>query len=347
MHESVKLLEQRCLASPDFVRSLAFESLQPVATVLQFADCIFITGVGASEGPARLLASCLLGQHRHVRFIPLSGLIAGDHRPWLPSSGSSRLVVFSQALSPNAQMALDAGKEFTTTILFCGPNVRVDETASVIPAKQLIVIRHPPESEMGFLVRVTGPAVASAMALALAELVTSQSTNDELRARLHQCANAMETQLHAGLADVDFVQHPPTFLVYGIDGVERNHLLRWTLLECLDKHDPSSWELLAFAHGAFQNIFDTSRTLLLPRALDDAALDPLVERLRVMLSQTRHTLIELRSELPRPWCLLEHLAAVQALMLGYLRQNPRDLNTWPGHGRDGALYTLDRLPGSE
>jgi len=325
---------------------LTFETLRPVATVLEFADCIFITGIGASEGPARLLASCLLGLRKHVRFIPLSGLITGDHRPWLTSSGPSRLIIFSQALSPNAQMALDIGKEFTTTILICGPDVHVDDVSQEVPARRLMVIRHPPEQETGFLMRVTGPAVASAMALALADRVTGQFTNDELRARLHHCADAMEKRLHHPPSDVDFVEHPPAFLVNGIDGVERNQLLRWTLLECLDKHDPSLWDLLSFAHGAFQNTFEASRTLILLRSSMDAAMEPLVDRLREMLGQTRHTLVDIPSELPRPWCVLEHFAAVQALMLEHLRKHPRDLRAWPGRGCDGALYRLDTLPPS-
>lgn len=346
MHESVKLLEQRCFASPDLVRGLDIETLQPAATVLQVAECIFITGIGASEGPARLLASCLVGPDKHVRFIPLSGLITGDHRPWLTSNGPSRLVIFSQALSPNAQMALDAGKDFTTTILVCGPDVIVDDAAREIPAERLMVIRHPPEKETGFLMRVTGPSVASAIALALADLVTKQSTHDALRARLLQCAEAMEKRLQTIAPDVNLVECPPAFLVYGIDGVPRNHLLRWTLLECLDKHDPSSWDLLSFAHGAFQNIFTMSRTLILPRSSLDRAIDPLVDRLREMLGQTRHTLVDLSSDLPRPWCVLEHLTAVQALMVEHLQKNPRDLCTWPGRGCDGALYRLDKLPPS-
>ncbi len=344
MHESVKLLERRCFASPDLVRGLAIETLQQVATVLRFADCIFTTGIGASEGPARLLASCLFGPHKHVRFIPLSGLIAADHTAWITESRTSVLVIFSQALSPNARIALEASFNFSTTILICGAEVSVDESIQSILGNRLHVIRHPPEEESGFLMRVMGPAAASAIALGLAALATTEQTVTEVRDELVACADAMEKRLHSRLPESNFVERPPAFLLYGADGVERNHLLRWTLLECLDQYDPPSWDVLSFAHGAFQNIFDASRTLILPRALDDVALLPLFDRLRDMLGQTRHTLVDIPSELRRPWCVLEHLAAVQALMLEHLRQNPRDLHEWPGRGRDGALYTLDKLP---
>lgn len=337
-HESVDLLQQRCFASPDILRGLEVKTFQHVATLLEKGAVVFTTGIGASEGPARLLASCLSSQHRSAQFIPLSGLLAGDHRAWMNDGKNSRLVVFSQALSPNAQMALDAGKEFATTVLVCGPDVRVESTRSYE------VIRHPPTGETGFLVRVTGPAVASAIALILAEMVTRHSSHDAVQSTLQQCADAMEKTLQAPALNVDFMQEPPAFLVCGKDGVEQNHLLRWTLLECMDKHDPSLWDLLSFAHGAFQNIFDTSRTLILPRSTVDVALEPLVTRLRDMLGQTRHTLLDVPSDLPRPWCVLEHIAMVQALVLGHLRRYPRDLGNWPGRGCDGALYTLDKLP---
>jgi hypothetical protein len=338
MHESVKLLEERCFASPDIIRGLDVKTFQHVATLLETGAVVFTTGIGASEGPARLLASCLSSPHRVVHFIPLSGLLAGDHRAWIKDCNNSRLVVFSQALSPNAQMALEAGKEFVTTVLVCGPDVRVESP------KPLAVIRHPPTGESGFLVRVTGPAVASAIALALALMVTRQLSYDEVQSQLQQCAEAMEKRLQAPAPEVDFIWQPPAFLVCGKDGVEQNHLLRWTLLECLDKHDPSLWDLLSFAHGAFQNIFDTSRTLILPRSTVDVAMEPLVERLRDMLRQTQHTLLDMPSDLARPWCVLEHIAMVQALVLGHLRKYPRDLGNWPGRGCDGALYTLDTLP---
>jgi len=340
MHESVELLEQRCLASPDLVRGLAVETFTPLATVLQGAKAIVVTGIGASEGPGRLLASCLAGPHRHVQFLPLSALMTGDHRPWTANSPDSHLVIFSQTLSPNARIALDAGQDFATTILICGPDVHVDA------GKRFLVLRHPPARETGFLVRVTGPAVASAMALALAELVTRPSAHDDVRRQLQHCADAMEKRLRNKAPDVDFVANPPAFLVYGADGGERNHLLRWTLLECLDKHDPSIFDLLSFAHGAFQNIFDASRTLILLRSSADTAMALLVDRLGDMLGQTRHTLLDVASELRRPWCLLEHLAVVQALMLEHLRKNPRDLRAWPGRGHDGALFDLEGLPPS-
>lgn len=344
-NESLTLLEQRCIATPGYLRNLPTTGLEVAEGILRHASTVFVTGVGASEGPARLLASCLFAtSERPARFMPLSGLLVGDHAEWTAGGQSSVLVIFSQGLSPNARMALDAGRDFSATILICGSDVVIDESIRIATGMNLHVIHHPPDAETGFLLRVTGPAIASAIALGIAALAMTDTTTVEVREQWMTCADAMEMRIHIRPPDVDLLRHPPAFLVYGKGGIERNHLLRWTLLECLDNYDPPMWDLLNFAHGAFQNIFGTSRTMILLRSLQDRSVEGLIERLHHMLRQTQHTLIDIPSDLPRPWCILEHLATLQAFVLEHLRRNPRDLNAWPGRNCDGELYLLDKLP---
>ncbi|HRI64475.1 MAG TPA: hypothetical protein PK156_09550 [Polyangium sp.] len=348
MDESAKswqVLQERCLAAPGCVRQMPMEELKRIAPLLEAASATVVTGLGASEGPARLLASGLSVRDGHpARFIPLSGLIAGDHEEWTTGNAAAVLVVFSQALSPNARIALEIGREFSSTILVCGSDVVVDDAIRTAPDMNLFVIHHPPENESGFLLRVTGPAVASAIALGLAALATGEDTPVGIEDQWRQCAEAMELRLHTRPPTMNLLAQPPAFLVYGTDGVERNFLLRWTLLECFDNYDPPTWDMMSFAHGAFQNTFNNPRTLILLRSLEDRVVKPLVDRVRDMLSQTPHSLIDVSSELPRPWCTMEHLAAVQSFMLEHLRQNPRDLANWPGRGLDGAIYMLDQIP---
>lgn len=340
MHPSLTVLEERCYSVPNILRTLDISTHSRFVKLLADGAPIFTTGIGASEGPARLLASCLSGKHRDAKFIPLSGLLAADHRAYIGESNSSRLVVFSQGISPNARLAIDMGQEFVSTMIVTGAEMPVRERGQ----RSWEVLRHPPENETGFLVRAAGPAVASALAMAIASRVVNVAHEGDVVAYLRQCADVMEARLREEPNCVDLLEKPPAFLVVGRDGVERNHLLRWTLLECFDAYDPPVWDIMAFAHGAFQNTFKDARTLILPYSRQDAGVLPIVSRLREMLRQTRHTLIEVPSELPRPWCLLEHLAFTQALLLAHLRRHPRDLNDWPGRGKDAAIYGLDSLP---
>lgn len=331
-------------AAPACIRNLSMTSLQIAKVLLRQASTIFTTGLGGSEGPARLLASCLSGNTRRASFMPLSGLMTGDHSEATAGGQNSVLVIFSQALSPNARMALDAGRDFAATILVCGSDVRVDDAIRSASGMNLHVIQHPPEGETGFLLRMTGPAVACAVALGLAALTMTDETPLQIREQLLICADAMEMRTHTRPPEVNFIDFPPAFLVYGLEGAERNHLIRWSMLECLDSYAPPVWDLFSFAHGAFQNIFHAPRTLILLRSMEDAVLDGLLERMRQMLRSTRHVFLDVPSEIPRPWCTLEHLATVQAFMVEHLRQNPRDLRAWPGKGLDDALYLLRQMP---
>lgn len=345
MNESLALLEQRCISTPGHLRSMSAAPLEIAEGLLRHASSVFVTGIGASEGPARLLASCLFSaSERPARFMPLSGLLVGDHAEWTSGGKAAVLVIFSQGLSPNARMALDAGRDFSATILICGTDVVIDDSIRTASGMNLHVITHPPEGETGFLLRVTGPAIASAIALGIAALAMTDNTTVEVREQWMTCADAMEMRIHTRPPDVNFLSKPPAFLLYGKGGIERGHLLRWTLLECLDHYDPPVWDLLSFAHGPFQNIFDTSRTILVARSLQDPPIEGLMERLHNMLRQTQHTLIDIPSDLPRPWCILEHLATLQSFVLEHLRRNPRDLHSWPGRGCDGELYLLNTIP---
>ena len=75
---------------------------------------VVTTGIGASEGPARVLAWLL--QHvvgLRAGFRPLSQLLAES-----PRRESALLVLFSQGLSPNAQLALALAPRFHKLLVY-------------------------------------------------------------------------------------------------------------------------------------------------------------------------------------------------------------------------------------
>jgi hypothetical protein len=63
-------------------------------------------------------------------------------------------------------------------------------------------------------------------------------------------------------------------------------------------------------------------------------------RLASMLQPGRHRLLRLTSTLEEPWCLLEHLVQLDALMVATARARGLALSPWPGQGEDGPLYGL-------
>src|SRR5262245_40577329 len=94
------MLERRVAELPGYLRRVLATrgNLPQLPSEGSFA----ITGVGASEGPARYLSALLRHVHRrHAPFVPLSCFATGDR-----VSVNETLLVFSQGLSANARMAL-------------------------------------------------------------------------------------------------------------------------------------------------------------------------------------------------------------------------------------------------
>lgn len=132
-----------------------------------------VTGIGGSEGPARLFAM-QLSAHSCVRFVPLSSFVGACPK-------AERLVVFSQGLSPNARLALGRRHDFAETIVVGAmePDAATSAGESEVESERrrfaralrddgVVFVTHGPPSESGMLVRLVGPTVASSIALRLA-----------------------------------------------------------------------------------------------------------------------------------------------------------------------------------
>jgi creatinine amidohydrolase len=133
------------------------------------------------------------------------------------------------------------------------------------------------------------------------------------------------------------------FVTAGAHG-ELCHAARNAWLESLCVTEPPSWDVLQIAHGPFQE-FCESEILLVAlerdRGVEGGGERDLFDRLARMLVPRRHALVRLRSSLPRPaLAALDHVAQTHELLCRALRARPRDLSSWPGRGRDGALYDV-------
>jgi hypothetical protein len=307
------------------------------------AESFVVTGIGASEGPARAMAA-LLRSTWNVRamFAPLSTFAVGE-----PRAHGDALVIFSQSLSPNACLALDRAREFTRALLFTsapadaasGPTraaldrFREHGTVLTFPragtAASDAIAR-----ERGTLVRVLGPCaamLAGAMHVGAAtprDVPALLDAIDTASARARAATSHVDdTQLEGRVAFVTAGEHGE--LSRGIGSL-------W--LEALYAPCPPMWDVLEVAHGPFQELYESPILLVaFERAGREVAL---FDRLAAMLVPGRHTLVRLTSELPAPLAPLCHLAQVNELVCRALRARPRDLRAWPGAGHDGPLYEL-------
>lgn len=321
---SVTILEDRIASIPaalDLALKVALPSLDRTPRT------VVTTGIGASEGPARLLACVLADAGVAARFVPLATFA-------LAPPTADLLVLFSQNLSPNARLALTTQDRFRARWLVTSagyaPGVSVRESLMHgYRAEGVVPILVPPAAEDGMLLRVVGPAVASLMALRMAAHLVGDARampNAEEAARAYEMPVIMEPLSAQSVA-----------LVAAGVCVETVHGHRWKLLEALLREDPSVWDVLQVAHGPLQTIHAQPMTLLV---LSTPRAEALVSRLQAALSPTNHCVQVWPSQHDDVVAFFEHAAAIDACLLTTLRANPRNLFQWPGRGGDAPLYDL-------
>jgi creatinine amidohydrolase len=302
---------------------------------------VLTTGAGASEGPARLCATALETRGVSARFEPLSAFaIEGDLEGL--ALERSRLVVFSQGLCPNARVALRLARRCAgvTVVTALTPSATAPQGSSgraLAEARDdgAVVVRHPPEDESGLLVRVLGPAAASLVALRLGGLVPPMTL-----AMRHQETARRATAHVAEVLPPFLARHAAPGLAFVTVGASRRlaHGLRWKLLEAAGVADPPVWDVLQFAHGPFQQVFERPTLLC---ALERPGDAPLLDRLERMLVPERHLLLRSRSSLDGPFAFFEHDAFADALALALVGDRDVEIGRWPGHGVDAPLYGFD------
>src|SRR5262249_58617891 len=113
------------------------------------------TGIGSSEAHARLLAH-LVAEHTALpaRFLPPSALLVP-----VPGCAEDALVVFSQGLSPNAQLALAHAARWRRVV--AATAVTDAGRLAALRARGVTVVPFAGEGEFGTLVRVIGPLPGS------------------------------------------------------------------------------------------------------------------------------------------------------------------------------------------
>lgn len=338
-HPTVTLLAARAAEVPTCMRMmLSAPAGRPVPECARRR--FVVTGVGAAEGPARFLVAVLTWElGLPAVFAPLS-TFAGTRA--LPGD---TLVVFSQGLSPNARLALSRAREFAHAVLFTAVHADRDGDArarlvSELAASGVDVRQHPPADEGGMLVRMLGPATATAAAARFAEEIartvgSTWSVPRDWPERVAEAARQAPRDLPPGV-----MEGPLAIVTSGV-WRETAPSHAWKILEALSVPEPHVWDVLGLAHGAFQEFHLRPITLL---ALDGPDVPTsALDRLFDMLSRDRHRLVRVRASLRGPLATLEHGAAIDALVLSVLAGSSRDLSTWPGQGLDGPLYGLGSL----
>lgn len=289
-----------------------------------------VTGTGASEGPARWFVEALATTGRSARYMPLSCFAVGD-----PLATSDALAVFSQGLCPNARLALRAHSK--PTVLFTSTPPEREQPLGASPITRVVL---PPKSENDLLLRVAGPAVATAASDWFARALDGEPPGMDA-ASWCQARSAAVKRVAEAIAGVAarYSGERIAFVTVGASH-ELYHGFRWKFLEGLGVPDPHMWDVLQVVHGPFQQFVGEPLLICALHRAGEPNSVGLLDRLDAILTKDRHQLLRLPTRQGGLAGWLELDAMINALLCALLTRRPRDLINWPGKGADRPLYTI-------
>ncbi len=343
------LLARRLALIPELLLDLAQHPLERVSARTLTARSFLVTGTGSSEAHARFLVH-LLNRHarRPAEFIPLSAFCD------MPAEfGRGRaLVVISQGLSPNAQVAIDRREDFDHLVVFTSTTAAGAEAAGKRDRAERIrhleqsgveFVRSPLEEEYSTLIRFVGPlavylSVHQFVRCLAAELLPP-ITSGELARMLDARAPASVVDRFASHAE-DFKRG--FYLLAGSPLCEFAQNLSYKFLEGVFWSAPVIWDYLQFAHGPFQEVTLQPRPVVMLQGPGETEHD-LAARTRRMLVSAGVPCIDISTTTPAPLCVFEYEALFNDLVLRLIRRLGVNQRNWPSKGRDDPLYGFFRV----
>jgi GTP cyclohydrolase II len=292
---------------------------------------IVATGVGSSAAHAALLAHVLRAAGRDAVVEPLSAFLGAP-----PAAPDDALVVFSQGLSPNAEIALAAPERWRRVVLVTA----LTDASRLDPLRARGVVVHTIDGadEFGTLVRVIGPMTGYWGALQVAAALGGPAVPD-----VAPVLDAL-ARVAAPPVAAELLEQPLALVTSGSYGALAVNL-QYKVMEGMLLPMPPVWDVLHLAHGPFQQRFEGRATFLALSRADASGEDELLARLGAMLVPERHTLVRLPASLPGVLAVFEHEVLLNALLVAYLGARAVNQVEWPGRGRDAPLYGFSRAAG--
>lgn len=344
-----ELLGQRLQRIPELLGALARHPLERVSARTLTAHSFLVTGTGSSEAHARFLVY-LLNRHarRPAEFIPLSAFCA------MPAEfGRGRvLVVISQGLSPNAQVAIDRQRDFVHTVIFTATTAagaeaagKPDRAARIrqLEAEGVEFIRSPLEEEYSTLIRFVGPLAVYLSAHQFVRCLAAEMLPPIEPADLQRLLAARAPAEAVERFVARSAEFKRGFYVLAASPLcEFAHNLAYKFLEGLYWSAPVIWDFLQFAHGPFQEVTLQPRPVVLlegPAPTERA----LAARTRRMLEAAAVPCIELPTATAAPLSIFEYEAVFNDLVYQLIQRLGIDQRHWPSRGKDDPLYGFFRL----
>jgi hypothetical protein len=338
------LLAHRIASIPAALAAMIANGPPHLRAATHAARRFIITGTGSSEAHARYLTMLLnLHTDRAAAYLPLSGFTLADSA----SFAGATLVVFSQGLSPNAQIALHRRREFSHCILFTATTPAAARAAGKPDRAALLqgivdaggeILEFPLAEEYTTLIRFVGPMAGYLAALQFAAALEGsrlpRPSSDAILPLLtaippDDLLAAMKSLPSAFSAGFNLVTAAP------ISDYAQN--LACKFMEGVYWHCPPISDFLQFAHGPFQEMNAHPKPVLILQG-GSAIESEMVDRSVRMLRQVGLHAFVLRVDSPPLYSIFGFEAALNALVFEVMRHLRINQINWPGKGRDDLLY---------
>ncbi len=303
-----------------------------------------VTGTGSSEAHARYFCSLVnLHTERTATFMPLSGFLQAPGKALCERT----LVVFSQGLSPNAQIALKRHTEFAHTILFtattpllareAGKQGRADLITAVVEKGGDLVL-FPLGEEYRTLIRFVGPLCGY---LAVLQAVSQLSDSRFSLPKPGKLLPLLNLKPSPGLLQA-VAEKPDKFrggfnILCAAPLSEFAQNLGCKFMEGLFWNSPQVFDFLQFAHGPFQQSNASLKPVLILQGRSFAEAD-LVARSVSMIEAAGLEVHVLRVEAEPLLSIFAFEQIFNQLVMELIRRFEVDQVNWPGKGRDDMLY---------
>ena len=314
----------------------------------QTSDRFVVTGTGSSESHARYFCTLInLYTDRAATYLPLSSFLNPSREPLRDKT----LVVFSQGLSPNAQIALRRHRDFRHTVVFTATSPISARAAGREDRANLLtdlvehgadLIAFPLAEEYTTLIRFVGPACGY---LACLQFAASLPGCGFAPPRPNQILPLFDLAPPPDLVTA-IREHPERFaqgfnLVSAAPISDFAQNLACKFMEGLFWSCPTVSDFLQFAHGPFQQVTAHPRAVVLLQGELPAEAE-LVRRSRDMLRSVGLDVYVLHVPAGMLFSIFgfEHL--FNRLVYGAMVDLGIDQVNWPGKGRDDLLYGFCR-----
>jgi fructoselysine-6-P-deglycase FrlB-like protein len=338
------LLGRRLAQIPEVLAEMLMRGPQELRPATRQAGRFIITGTGSSEAHARYLQMLLnLYTDHPASYLPLSGF-TDAHRP---AFAGKTLIVFSQGVSPNAQIALRRRSDFAHTVLFTATTPEMARRAGKPDRGELLqklideggeLIEFPLAEEYTTLIRFVGPMAGYLACLQFAAqlagcrfkapdaseilpLLTTKAPEDLVAAMTHSPDRfSRGFNLITAAPISDFAQNLACKFMEGL------------FLPC-----PPISDFLQFAHGPFQQTTAHPHPVVILEGNSEME-STLVARSVRMLENVKIDTFVIKVAASSLISIFGFEAALNQLVYRVMIDRQIDQINWPGKGRDDLLY---------